>query len=732
MESVKCFPNFLGVTRTITLAFVIVALLIGGSGVTWRGARSRAAAAVIVVDSTSDLEDADDADGVCRTSAGSCSLRAAIAEANAQTGPARIEFDIPGIAPHSINIATSLPTLDDRTGGTVIDGYSQPGAAENTSVATSNAVIAVQLVGPRSLTQRTSVNALRISSGHNVIRGLAFQYMKRSIWISGRSANGNVIAGCFIGTGVDGRAWYDAIDLIEHRGGDPGAFGILISTGASDNVIGGDTRGDRNLISGNANDGVALRSRGTRANVIVNNLIGLSPDGTTRVRNWGDGIDLNYGASNNRIGGADATDRNVISGNAGEGIEISHGTDTAFNVVAGNFIGTDVTGSDAVVREHRNAGFGISLEGDVTNNVIGPGNVIANNDKGGIEIYGDGNVGNQVPGNQIGVGRSGRPLPNGGDGVRVRSGAVDQTIGPGNAIANNSGAGVLLTSDDVDRVVVTRNTIFDNDGLAIDIDPVGENGIDEFRHDGPNQRLNAPILARAVGTAVSGVACPACTVEVYRSSTSSGAGDALEFLGVAVADDEGVFVAAVEVGLDGVLVSAVAIDPDGNTSEVSSPVRAPVGRGDAQANIVPGRVEAENYRPGSSGDAYDDSTTGNQGGAYRLDDVDIKTCADGADDYGCYVVGFLRDGEWLEYDLWVDEAGTYEVAVRVAGPFNGRGLDMRVDGGRTVNAEVPDTGSFHRWDTASVDLELSAGRHTLRVEIVGGGFLIDALEFRLS
>jgi len=685
---------------------------------------------VIVVSSAGDADDSNADDDVCRTSDGTCTLRAAITEANARRGPDRIEFDISGSEPHSIEIVEPLPTLDDRSGGTTIDGYTQPGSRENASATLSNASIAIQIVGPRSLTDRKSTNGLQISSGDNVVRGLAFLRLKRSIWIVGRSAINNVVAGCFVGLGADGVSWYDEIDAVEHRGGDSGAFGILISTGASDNVIGGSTLTDRNVVSGSANDGISMRSRDTHGNVVANNLVGLSPDGASRVRNWGDGIDLNYGATNNRVGGLGVNERNVVSGNAGEGVEISHGEDTAFNVVEGNYIGTDVSGDAGDPREHGNAGFGLSLEGDVTRNVIGPNNVISNNALGGIEVYGDNNVGNQIFGNRIGVSRDDETLPNRGAGVRVRSGAANQYIGPDNVIAHNSGAGVLLSGDDVDHVLISRNVIRDNGGLAIDIDPLGVNGSDAYRHDGPNQRLNAPILARARGVAVSGVACPSCTVEVYQSrSSSTSAAEARALLGVGVADDEGIFVVAVENDLEGAAVAALAIDPDGNTSELSTVVTAPVGRGEPQVNTIPGRVEAENYRPGVNGDSFSDSSPGNQGGAYRSDDVDIKACGTGTKAFGCYVIGFLRDGEWLEYDIWVESTSDYTVTADVAGPFSGRALGLSVDGTPAGTLDVPDSGSFHRWDTASGVVSLTEGRHTLRVEITGGGFLLEGFAF---
>ena len=52
-------------------------------------------------------------------------------------------------------------------------------------------------------------------------------------------------------------------------------------------------------------------------------------------------------ASNNTIGGTAAGARNVISGNGSDGVVFIDGSATG-NLVAGNYIGTDVTGTMAL------------------------------------------------------------------------------------------------------------------------------------------------------------------------------------------------------------------------------------------------------------------------------------------------------------------------------------------------------------------------------------------------
>ena len=62
-----------------------------------------ASALAFTVNSTADGEDVNQGDGICETAtAGECTLRAAIMEANASPGTDTISFHIPGDGPHII------------------------------------------------------------------------------------------------------------------------------------------------------------------------------------------------------------------------------------------------------------------------------------------------------------------------------------------------------------------------------------------------------------------------------------------------------------------------------------------------------------------------------------------------------------------------------------------------------------------------------------------------------
>jgi len=137
---------------------------------------------------------------------------------------------------------------------------------------------------------------------------------------------------------------------------------------------------------------------------------------------------------------------------------------------------------------------------------------------------------------------------------------------------------------------------------------------------------------------------------------------------------------------------------------------------------VPGRIEAENFDIGASGEAYYDTTAGNKGGEYRTTDVDLGPTADGGDGY---YIGWTRAGEWLKYSVNVTSGGTYTLETRLANIGTGATFHVEVDGvDRTGPIAVPDTGAWDAWQTISTPgIALSAGPHALRVvlDTIGTG-----------
>ena len=176
----------------------------------------------------------DPSDGSCDSD---CTLREAIMAANANPGPDIIEFNILGTGVKTMVPLSALPTITETV---IIDGYTQPGASENTLEEGDDAVLLIQLNGMSA----GSVVGLDLHADNCVVRGLVINRFEVS-GIFMFSGTGNVIEGNFIGTDAAGTA-----DL-----GNGGSAGVFLSA-ENGALIGGPLPAARNLISGNDGDGI--------------------------------------------------------------------------------------------------------------------------------------------------------------------------------------------------------------------------------------------------------------------------------------------------------------------------------------------------------------------------------------------------------------------------------------------------------------------------------------------
>lgn len=182
---------------------------------------------------------------------------------------------------------------------------------------------------------------------------------------------------------------------------------VVLAQEARENLIGGPEEGQGNVFSGNT---VGVEVRG-RENIIQGNVIGLDPAGKEALPNEFEGIWLAPGAKDNRIGGSNPDEGNVISGNALFGISID-GEGTTGNEVLGNLIGTDPTGTLDIPNK-----YGVVIQRGASGNTVGgrekgAANVISGNNTG-ILLRDAGTSGNVIEGNYIGFAADGETeLPN--------------------------------------------------------------------------------------------------------------------------------------------------------------------------------------------------------------------------------------------------------------------------------------------------------------------------------
>jgi titin len=339
--------------------------------------------------------------------------------------------------------------------------------------------------------------------------------------------------------------------------------GIEINAGDSNNsnVIGGTAPGAGNLISANPT-GVAIFSPD---NVVQGNLIGTDATGTIALGNTFSGVDIGSGfAADNLIGGSDPGAQNVISAN-GTGVTLRFGSGSG-NVVEGNLIGTDVTGTVALP----NHGAGVDLQG---NDLTLAGNVISGNAGDGVIIH-QGATGSVVQANLIGTDASGtQALGNSANGIHIQDQSSSNTIG-----GTNPGAANVIAYNGRDGILVDRGT-----GNAIQENSIFGNrnrGIELLNHGNLDQAAPALTSATSDGTTTTVVGTltsapdTTFTIEFFANADP---GQGAQFLGsiMVTTDDTGVadVTATLAIGVpSGQYITTTATDPNDNTSEFSAAV----------------------------------------------------------------------------------------------------------------------------------------------------------------
>jgi len=373
---------------------------------------------------------------------GSGSLRQAILDANANAGADMIDFNIPGAGVHTITPASALPTITDPV---TIDGTTQPGFTGSPIIELNGAI-----AGP--------ANGLNIVAGSSVVRGLVINRFKGNGILLDTSV-GNVIEGNFIGTDVTGTQALGNTTA-----------GVQVLCGSANNKIGGTAASARNVISGNSH-GVWFPCVGGQGNLVQGNFIGTDVNGTTALGNSSAGVDIH--GNDNTIGGTTAGAGNLISGNDDDGVLIDGGRK---NLVQGNFIGTDVTGTKPL----GNNGDGVHiLNGSSSDNIIG----------GTPLVIGTGGAGNVISGN----GRNGVAIEKGPDNNQVLGNFIGTDFTGTNALGNHED-GVLIENAHDNRIgdVGARNIISANHDFGVSINQGGA--------------FNTEVLGNYIGTDVTGTA----------------------------------------------------------------------------------------------------------------------------------------------------------------------------------------------------------------------------------
>lgn len=160
---------------------------------------------------------------------------------------------------------------------------------------------------------------------------------------------------------------------------------------------------------------------------------------------------------------------------------------------------------------------------------------------------------------------------------------------------------------------------------------------------------------------------------------------------------------------------------------VSDPVQWPF---EDLVRTIPGRIEGEFFDEGGEGIAYHDDGAKNGNTAFRPDVwVDFNTHVGASNDY---VIGWTADGEWLEYTVDV-ESGIYDITLMYHSGASPGSLKLLLDNEEiTTITQMENQGNWGLPATLTLqNITIAGGNNKiLRLEIIGQGFDIDALEFK--
>ena len=121
---------------------------------------------------------------------------------------------------------------------------------------------------------------------------------------------------------------------------------------------------------------------------------------------------------------------------------------------------------------------------------------------------------------------------------------------------------------------------------------------------------------------------------------------------------------------------------------------------------IPGKIEAEAY---SAMSGINTEATSDVGGGLN--------------------VGWIDNGDWMDYSVDVASAGEYEVAFRVASAVNNIKFDLKKGSTVLTTVDASSSGGWQTWKTVTQSVNLSAGVQTLRIAATGAGWNINWMEF---
>jgi hypothetical protein len=283
----------------------------------------------------------------------------------------------------------------------------------------------------------------------------------------------------------------------------------ISDSNSADVVIGGSVTGTKNIISGNAGSGIEVT--GNSPNVIIKgNYIGLGSDGVTSLRNDQFGIKISGNqTTNSLIGGTTALERNIISSNGTAASHHGISIDGGANI---HNIINNYVGTDLTGTIAKgNSGSGININN--VNNVTIDGNISSANGAWGIQFTNSST--NTIIKNHIGTDISGTlNFGNGSEGLRFSGTSLTNIAGgslaDANVIANNNGTAGVLVESNAQKNTITFNSIFCNKGPGIDLQGTA------------NESVLPPVILFSGANSTNGTGAATNLIHLYRNVKADG------------------------------------------------------------------------------------------------------------------------------------------------------------------------------------------------------------------
>ena len=325
--------------------------------------------------------------------------------------------------------------------------------------------------------------------------------------------------------------------------------GILLTNGAKNNLIGETTSKVPvecilacNLISANGGDGIVIEGEGSNDNIISGNFIGTDATGSHPMGNAERGIFILNGAQGNTIS------YNLVSGNGNDGVPVE-GSQTQYNLVRNNYIGSNSSAS----RQIGNTGSGLYIANGAAYNTFSD-NLICGNIHG-VYLANEGTRFNQIMNNHIGTTLDGNDkLGRQNVGIIIDRGASDNLVGPGNVIAFHETNGIFISDDNTLHNQITQNWIFNNAQAAVELKSEA------------NLDLQPPAILSLDSRTVTGKSLPLARIEIFTDTQDEGQ----HFEGSVKTDEQGLFTFQLPSGrFTESHLTATVTDAEMNTSRYS-------------------------------------------------------------------------------------------------------------------------------------------------------------------